>query len=92
MNDLVVKINSLDIGIEIDNEKVSILLYADDLALVSSSENDIQILLQKLNTGIKINEQDRVMLFDETLPLNSVIKTLCLTVELSLCSMTQYTR
>ena len=61
VNDLVIKINSLDIGIEIGDEKVSILLYADDLVLVSSSEDDLQILLQELNTwrqnnGIKINE------------------------------------
>ena len=61
MNDLVIKINSLDIGIEIGDEKISILLYADDLVLVSSSEEDLQILLHKLNTwcqnnGIKINE------------------------------------
>ena len=62
VNDLVIKINSLDIGIEIGDEKVAILLYADDLVLVSSSEDDLQILLQELNTwcqnnGIKINEQ-----------------------------------
>ena len=62
VNDLVIKINSLDIGIEIGDEKVSILLYADDLVLVSSSEDDLQILLQELNTwcqnnSIKMNEQ-----------------------------------
>ena len=62
VNDLVIKINSLDAGIDIGGEKVSILLYADDLVLVASSEGELQALLQELNVwcqnnGIKINEQ-----------------------------------
>ena len=62
VNDLVVKIRSLGIGIDIDGEKVAIMLYADDLVLVSAKEDDLQILLQELNTwcqnnGVRINQQ-----------------------------------
>ena len=49
VNDLVVRLNSLDIGVDIGGEKVTALLYADDLALVASSEHDLQILLNELN-------------------------------------------
>ena len=36
VNDLVVRLNSLDIGVDIGGEKVTALLYADDLAVVAS--------------------------------------------------------
>ena len=62
MNDLVIKINSLDIGIEIDGEKVAIFLYADDLVLISATEDDLQTLLNELTTwclanGLNINRK-----------------------------------
>ena len=46
VNDLVIKINSLDADIDIGGEKVSILLYADDLVLVASSEGELQALFR----------------------------------------------
>ena len=39
VNDLVIKIKSLGIGIDIGGE----MLYADDLVLVSATEDDLQI-------------------------------------------------
>ena len=62
VNDLVIKINSLDFGIEIDGEKVAILLYADDLVLISATEDDLQTLLNELTTwclanGLNINQK-----------------------------------
>ena len=62
VNDLVIKIKRLGIGIDIDGEKVAIMLYADDLVLVSATEDGLQILLQELNTwcqnnGIRITQQ-----------------------------------
>ena len=50
MNDLVIKIKRLGIDIDIEGEKVAIMLYADDSVLVSATEDDLQILLQELNT------------------------------------------
>ena len=40
--DLIVNIDSLDIGIDIGGEKVGILAYADGVVLLAESENDLQ--------------------------------------------------
>ena len=62
VNDLVLRVNNLDIGIEIDDEKIAVLLYADDLVLIAAGDGDLQILLNELNVWcqnncIKINQQ-----------------------------------
>ncbi|MEW8546453.1 MAG: reverse transcriptase family protein, partial [Candidatus Thiodiazotropha sp.] len=49
INDIVEKIKATNKGIDIDGEKVSILLYADDLILLASSESDLQLMLNELN-------------------------------------------
>ena len=49
INDLVDTINSTNIGIDIDGESVAALLYADDLELLATSEQDLQIILNVLN-------------------------------------------
>ncbi|CAG2200582.1 unnamed protein product [Mytilus edulis] len=48
VNGLVTYICSLNAGINIDEENVSILLYADDLVLLAGSESDLQVLLDGL--------------------------------------------
>ena len=48
INDLVVLINSTNKGFDIDGESVATLLYADDLVLLATSEQDLQILLNVL--------------------------------------------
>ncbi|CAG2255684.1 unnamed protein product [Mytilus edulis] len=48
VNGLVTYICSLNVGINIDEENVSILLYADDLVLLAGSESDLQVLLDGL--------------------------------------------
>ena len=40
---MAVKCKSLDKGITIGNEKVSILLYADDIVIIAENENDLQL-------------------------------------------------
>ena len=42
INNLVETINSLGLGVDIGQEKVSVLLYADDLVLVAETEADLQ--------------------------------------------------
>ena len=49
INDLITKINSLDIGIEINGEKVGILAYADDVVLLAENVNELQVLMNELN-------------------------------------------
>ena len=48
--------NSLSIGIDINGENVRALLYADDLVLVASSENDLQNLLHMLHSWATTNK------------------------------------
>ena len=47
INDLVKEVNAQDIGINIVDKKLSILLYADDIAMNANNEEDFQHLLNK---------------------------------------------
>ena len=48
INDLTDRINDLKCGVKIGNEQISILLYADDIVLLSSNEEDLQCMLDLL--------------------------------------------
>ncbi|XP_048743557.2 uncharacterized protein LOC125656974 [Ostrea edulis] len=48
-NDLVHEINSLDVGVNIADEKLSVLLYEDDIALIAKTPEELQCMLQKLH-------------------------------------------
>jgi hypothetical protein len=67
INDLAITIKSADKGIFIDNEKLCILLYADDIVLVFDNENDPQLMLDILSSWCKSNSiivlQLRVVLY-----------------------------
>ena len=60
---------SLSLGINVGEEKVSLLLYADDIVMVAYNERDMQLLLDKLHGWCKrwrvlINtEKSKVMHF-----------------------------
>ena len=49
INDLAAEINALHCGIKFDNNEVSILLYANDVVLISESADDLQNMLNTLN-------------------------------------------
>lgn len=53
VNDLVSEINDLDLGVPINGTAISILLYADDIALVAESEHDLQTVLDTLHKWCK---------------------------------------
>lgn len=55
VNSLIDDINALNIGIDIDNEKLAILLYADDVVLLAENEKDLQKMLDVLNFWCKNN-------------------------------------
>ena len=44
INDLAIYIKSLDLGVEVDEEKICLLLYADDIVLLAESSSDLQLL------------------------------------------------
>ena len=45
INDLIREIKQLNIGVNIDNIIISILLYADDIVLIAKNERDLQTLI-----------------------------------------------
>ena len=56
MNDLAIMLKNMHKGIEIDDENICILLYADDIVLIAKNENDLQDMLTMLNTWCVRNE------------------------------------
>ena len=56
IDDLVIRINALSIGIDIGGEMVGNLLCADDVVLLGENEADLQTLLNELNLWCKHNE------------------------------------
>ena len=62
INDLILEINNLGIGIQCDSKMISTLVYADDIILLAEKELDLQKLLDVVQTwcskwGISINTQ-----------------------------------
>jgi len=53
INDLVPEVNDLDLGIQVGDVKVSMLLYADDIVFVSGSEAGLQGMLDQLHEWCK---------------------------------------
>ena len=49
INDLVSDMKQLNLGIDIDGEKVCILLYADDVILMTETEEELKELLNCLH-------------------------------------------
>ena len=48
VNDFISEINAMHLGVNLGNENISLLLYADDIALVAESEANLQTMLDKL--------------------------------------------
>ena len=53
VDDLVREVNALGLGIAVDDIKISILLYADDILLVTYNESDMQKLLDTVHNWCK---------------------------------------
>ena len=53
LNDLIKEVKKLEIGININDLTVSILLYADDIALITANENDLQSLITCVSNWCK---------------------------------------
>ena len=49
VNDLATEIKTLECGVKIGNKSVSILLYADDIVLISGSEESLQKMLESVH-------------------------------------------
>ena len=53
INDLVQEINDLNLGVDLLETKLSLLLYADDIALVANSAEELQCMLNTLHQRCK---------------------------------------
>ena len=74
INNLVEAIKSLDVGDETDQEKVSVLMYADDVVLIAETDIDLQMLLNTLlgwcrNNRITANEAKSKVVHFRTLSI-----------------------
>ena len=49
INSLALHIKSLGKGIKLGNDRISILLYADDMVLTAETESDLQYMLNAMN-------------------------------------------
>ena len=49
MNNLASEVKSLNCGVKLGDTTISILLYADDIALISESEDSLQRMLDVVN-------------------------------------------
>lgn len=56
INDLPVDLKSFKLCVQLDNAKVYILLYADEIVLFADSKEDLQILLINVNDWCYRNE------------------------------------
>ena len=60
INDLAQGLKELGVGVHIDNSTIPVLLYADDVAIISENEHDMQLMLNYIEDwcktwGMKIN-------------------------------------
>ncbi len=49
INDHTEEIKAMNIGVNIDDDIIAILMFADDIALIVENEDDLQKMMDKLN-------------------------------------------
>ncbi len=50
INDLAEEIKAMNIGVNIDDDIIAILMFADDIALIAENEGNLQKMMDKLNS------------------------------------------
>lgn len=53
INDLATEVKELNKGVQMSNEKICLLLYADDIVLLTENEHDMQHVLDTLDKCMK---------------------------------------
>ena len=81
INDLITHIKAFDVGIDIGDVKVAIMLYADDLILIGQDELELQWLLDELGkwcakNRLKVNDDKLRSFISEQKVLNVRISVL----------------
>lgn len=49
VNDMALELKDMNLGIQIGDDNICILLYADDIVILSENENNLQIMLDHIN-------------------------------------------
>ncbi len=57
INDLAKEMKQLNMGIPWDNDKICILLYADDIVILAKDPAQLQLLLNFINTDLVIKKR-----------------------------------
>ena len=96
IDDLIRDMKLLNVGIDIENEKMCILLYADDVILIADTEEDLQSLLNCLHEWsarncLKINrDKSKVVHFRPPSVPRSVFNFSCGDLNLDLIQQYKY--
>ena len=53
IQDLVSEINDIDLGVDLNGVKLSLLLYADDICVLAKNKTELQIMLDTLHKWCK---------------------------------------
>ncbi len=53
INDLAAGIKDINVAVPIGDEQISILLYANDILLLAENKDDLQKLLDFIQSGVK---------------------------------------
>jgi hypothetical protein len=86
----------LGVGVTIDNDKLSVLAYTDDIALIGCSEEELQILIDYLDTWCKkwyleiSAEKSQVVHFRPNSVPRSTVEFMCGECRLQLVSCYKY--
>jgi hypothetical protein len=96
INDLARVLNEIGMGVDVDGERVCLLLYADDLVLLGESEKDLQVLLDALGLWCRDNkltvnpDKSKVMHFRPESVARSCVSFTCGTCALTVTSSYTY--
>ena len=88
INDLALELKKMNLGVTIGNLHVCILLYADDIVLISESEQNLQIMLDFVNSWcnkwqMKINNE-KLSILEEKLYQKQVLNLKWVVIHLKL--------
>ena len=56
INDLIDEVKKLNVGIKLDNDIISVLVYADDIVFMCENENDLQKIIDTLSVWCDTND------------------------------------
>ena len=56
MNDLIDEVKKLNVGIKLDNDIISVLVYAEDIVFMCENENDLQKVKDTLSVWCDNND------------------------------------